>query len=72
MLEVHIEQDVCINKLKRSDYTLTDTAVADLVYPPVIVAIKLFWKYLGLKFDSEGEENIPRKEGAILSLNHIG
>ena len=46
--------------------------MADLVYPPVIVAIKLFWKYLGLKFDFEGEENIPRKEGAILSINHIG
>jgi 1-acyl-sn-glycerol-3-phosphate acyltransferase len=46
--------------------------VADLFYPPVIVAIKLFWKYLGLKFDFEGEENIPRKEGAILSINHIG
>jgi 1-acyl-sn-glycerol-3-phosphate acyltransferase len=46
--------------------------VADLVYPPVVVAIKLFWKYLGLKFDFEGEENIPRKDGAILSINHIG
>ena len=46
--------------------------MADLVYPPVIVAIKLFWKYLGLRFDFEGEENIPRKEGAILSINHIG
>ncbi|MCX6444328.1 MAG: lysophospholipid acyltransferase family protein [Actinobacteria bacterium] len=46
--------------------------MADLVYPPVVVAIKLFWKYLGLKFDFEGEENIPRKDGAILSINHIG
>jgi len=46
--------------------------VADLVYPPVIVAIKTFWKYLGLKFDFQGEENIPRKEAAILSINHIG
>jgi 1-acyl-sn-glycerol-3-phosphate acyltransferase len=46
--------------------------VADLVYPPVIGAIKLFWKYLGLKFDFEGAENIPRKGGAVLSINHIG
>jgi len=46
--------------------------VADLVYPPVIVAIKAFWKYLGLKFDFKGEENIPRKDGAILAINHIG
>lgn len=46
--------------------------MADLVYPPVIVAIKTLWKYLGLKFDFQGEENIPREGGAILSINHIG
>jgi 1-acyl-sn-glycerol-3-phosphate acyltransferase len=44
--------------------------VADLVYPPVIVLIKSFWKYLGLKFNFEGEEHIPRKGGAILAINH--
>ena len=46
--------------------------MADLVYPPVIGAIKVFWKYLGLKFDFNGVENIPREGGAILSINHIG
>jgi 1-acyl-sn-glycerol-3-phosphate acyltransferase len=46
--------------------------MADLVYPPVIVAIKAFWKYLGLQFDFRGEENVPRKGGAILAINHIG
>ena len=46
--------------------------MADLVYPPVVVAIKAFWKYLGLKFDLEGEENIPREGGAILAINHVG
>ena len=46
--------------------------MADLVYPPVIGAIKFFWKYLGLKFDFEGVENIPREGGAVLSINHIG
>ena len=45
--------------------------VADLVYPPVIVVIKVLWKYLGLKFDFGGEENIPRKGGAILAINHV-
>jgi len=45
--------------------------VADFVYPPVIVAIKTFWKYLGLQFDFTGEENIPRKDGAILAINHV-
>ncbi len=46
--------------------------MADLVYPPVIVAFKAFWKYLGLKFDFEGEENVPREGGAILAMNHVG
>lgn len=46
--------------------------MAELVYPPVIGAVKLFWKYLGLKFNFQGEENIPRTGGAILSINHIG
>ena len=45
--------------------------VADLVYPPVIVVIKTLWKYLGLKFDFSGEENIPRKDGAILAINRV-
>jgi 1-acyl-sn-glycerol-3-phosphate acyltransferase len=46
--------------------------VADLVYPPVVVAIKLFWKYLGLRFDFQGVHHIPRDGGAILSINHVG
>ena len=45
--------------------------MADLVYPPVIVVIKTLWKYLGLKFDFSGEKNIPRKDGAILAINHV-
>lgn len=46
--------------------------MADLVYPPVVVAIKGLWKYLGLKFNFQGDENIPRKGGAILAINHVG
>jgi len=46
--------------------------VADLVYPPVVVAIKLFWKYLGLRFDFKGVHHIPPDGGAILSINHVG
>jgi 1-acyl-sn-glycerol-3-phosphate acyltransferase len=46
--------------------------MADLVYPPVIGAVKGFWNYLGLKFDFEGDENIPREGGAILAMNHVG
>jgi 1-acyl-sn-glycerol-3-phosphate acyltransferase len=44
--------------------------VADRVYPPVIVLIKSLWKYLGLKFDFNGQDNVPRKGGAILAINH--
>jgi 1-acyl-sn-glycerol-3-phosphate acyltransferase len=44
--------------------------VADLVYPPVIVLVKTFWKYLGLKLDFQGQDNVPRKGGAILAINH--
>jgi len=46
--------------------------VADLVYPPVVVAIKGVWKYLGLQFDFQGVENLPREGGAVLCMNHIG
>jgi len=46
--------------------------VADLVYPPVVVFLKSFWKYLGLRFDFKGVENIPREGGAILAMNHVG
>ena len=47
--------------------------MADLVYPPVIVALKSFWKYLGLKMDFQGEEHLPDRNhgGAILAINHI-
>jgi 1-acyl-sn-glycerol-3-phosphate acyltransferase len=47
--------------------------MADLVYPPVIVTLKTFWKYLGLRFDFRGVENLPDKDhgGAILAINHV-
>ena len=45
--------------------------MADLVYPPVIALVKGFWRYLGFQFDFQGQENIPRKGGAILAINHV-
>jgi 1-acyl-sn-glycerol-3-phosphate acyltransferase len=45
--------------------------MADLVYPPVIVAIKTFWKYLGIRFTFSGEEHIPRSGSAVLAINHV-
>ena len=44
----------------------------DFVYPPVVVAIKSLWKYLGLNFNFSGTENIPTEGGAVLAINHIG
>ena len=44
--------------------------MADLVYPPVIVVVKTFWKYLGLNFDFQGQSHVPLKGGAILAINH--
>jgi 1-acyl-sn-glycerol-3-phosphate acyltransferase len=46
--------------------------VADFVYPPVVVVIKSFWKFLDLRFSFSGEEHIPQEGGAILAINHIG
>ena len=46
--------------------------MADLVYPPVVVAIKTFWKYLGVQLDFQGIENLPKQGGAVLCMNHIG
>lgn len=48
--------------------------MADLVYPPVIVALKGLWRYLGLRFDFKGQEHLPQpghNGGAILAMNHI-
>jgi 1-acyl-sn-glycerol-3-phosphate acyltransferase len=47
--------------------------MAELVYPPVIGAVKTFWKVLNLQFDFHGQENLPDRNhgGAILAMNHI-
>ena len=44
--------------------------MVDLVYPPVIVLVKTFWKYIGFNFDFQGQDNVPREGGAILAINH--
>jgi len=46
--------------------------MAELVYPPVIIAARLFWKYLGLQFSFEGAEHLPKSGGAIICMNHVG
>ena len=45
--------------------------MADLVYPPVVVALRTLWKTLNLKFDFQGQEHLPKDGGAVLAMNHI-
>lgn len=45
--------------------------MAEIVYPPIISIVKTLWRYLGLRFDFDGEENVPRTGGAILAINHV-
>ena len=44
----------------------------DITYPPVIVTAKVLFKVLGQKFQLSGTENVPRKGGALLAINHTG
>lgn len=44
--------------------------VGDPVYRPVVGGFKAVFAGLGLKFDIQGEENIPLTGGAVLSINH--
>lgn len=46
--------------------------MSDRVYPFVVIAIRAFWRYLGLKLTIKGGAHIPRSGGAILAINHIG
>jgi 1-acyl-sn-glycerol-3-phosphate acyltransferase len=46
--------------------------VLDITYPPVIVTAKLAFKALGQRFQLSGTENVPRKGGALLAINHTG
>lgn len=44
----------------------------DIVYPPIIVAAKTWFKVSGMKITMTGTEHIPREGGAIIASNHIG
>lgn len=43
----------------------------DITYPPIVVAAKLAFRALGLRFQMSGTEHIPRTGGALLAVNHI-
>lgn len=43
----------------------------DFTYPSIIVTAKAAFRMLGLGFQVSGTENVPRRGGAILALNHV-
>ncbi|HWJ65802.1 MAG TPA: lysophospholipid acyltransferase family protein [Nocardioides sp.] len=44
----------------------------DITYPPVIVTAKALFKLMRQRVVVSGAENIPRKGGALLAINHTG
>ncbi|WP_414936320.1 lysophospholipid acyltransferase family protein [Amycolatopsis sp. cmx-11-51] len=45
--------------------------MADLVYPPVIMAAKLMFRVLDNRIRIEGTEHIPATGGAVIVCNHV-
>jgi 1-acyl-sn-glycerol-3-phosphate acyltransferase len=43
----------------------------DIVYPPVVLTAKAAFKLLDLTFQLTGTENVPRRGGAVVAVNHI-
>lgn len=45
--------------------------MAELVYPPVVLAAKTAFRLLDLKLDVRGTEHIPATGGAVIACNHV-
>ncbi|WP_106179376.1 lysophospholipid acyltransferase family protein [Prauserella shujinwangii] len=45
--------------------------MAELVYPPVVLAAKLMFKVLDNRLRVDGTEHIPRTGGAVIACNHV-
>jgi 1-acyl-sn-glycerol-3-phosphate acyltransferase len=45
--------------------------VRDLTYPPIIATARVAFKALGLRFQLDGTEHVPRTGGALLAFNHV-
>jgi 1-acyl-sn-glycerol-3-phosphate acyltransferase len=43
----------------------------DISYPPIIVTAKVLFRALGLRFQLEGTEHVPRSGGVLLAFNHV-
>lgn len=44
----------------------------DITYPPIILTAKTAFRLLGQRFTWSGADNVPRKGGVMLAVNHIG
>jgi 1-acyl-sn-glycerol-3-phosphate acyltransferase len=44
----------------------------DITYPPVIVAAKVMFRLMRQRVVVTGSENVPRKGGALMAINHTG
>jgi 1-acyl-sn-glycerol-3-phosphate acyltransferase len=45
--------------------------MAEIVYPPVLVAAHALFRALDLRIDIEGAQHIPATGGAVLASNHV-
>ncbi|GGS17539.1 MULTISPECIES: lysophospholipid acyltransferase family protein [Actinokineospora] len=45
--------------------------MAELVYPPVVLAAKTAFRLLDLRLDVRGAEHIPTSGGAVIACNHV-
>ncbi len=45
--------------------------MAELVYPPVIMAAKIMFRVLDNRISIEGAEHIPATGGAVIACNHV-
>lgn len=43
----------------------------ELVYPPVIAALKTMFRVLDLRITVEGAHHVPRTGGAVMAANHV-
>jgi 1-acyl-sn-glycerol-3-phosphate acyltransferase len=45
--------------------------VAEIVYPPVVLAAKTLFRVMDYRLDVQGTENIPATGGAVIACNHV-
>lgn len=45
--------------------------MAEIVYPPVVLAAKTLFRVMDYQVDVQGGEHIPRTGGAVIACNHV-